>query len=282
MALSSDSDVMEALTTYINDNAEARAWLNGKPDPWGMVVNPAYKGIKLPVDQWPLLSTFEPKAYYASDNNDCLYNSPVPYLPLVAAPLATLEDISEAMQFDDRKLDDRSAHRSTGRAWGRSWFALGRQTVGYRFMIGITPLADDQRYELQAASLQTSGNSFVAPNNASLRAATDLLKPDEQTGTWPLPYAEWPRVRLMPRPIRAPWSFMPRCRRPGFPRSRRPIMPPCCSSPLTTGQEARFRRRTTSARLPPYDKGRGLGRLGRLHDGRGRTTSRHKKASCRR
>ena len=65
-----------------------------------MVVNPAYKGIQLPVDQWPLLSTFEPKAYYQTDNNDCLYNDPVPFLPLVAAPLASLEDISESMQFD--------------------------------------------------------------------------------------------------------------------------------------------------------------------------------------
>src|SRR5208283_1566607 len=100
MAMAGDSDVMEALTTYITDDPTARAWLNGTPDQWGMVVNPAYKGIQLPVDQWPLLSTFEPTAYYQSDNNDCLYNDPVPYLPLVAAPLATMEDISESLQYN--------------------------------------------------------------------------------------------------------------------------------------------------------------------------------------
>ena len=102
MALSSDSDVMEALTTYINDDPTARAWLNGTPDQWGMVVNPAYKGITLPVDQWPLLSTFEPTAYYDRRRTPTTASttSPVPYLPLVAAPLANLEDISEAMQFD--------------------------------------------------------------------------------------------------------------------------------------------------------------------------------------
>lgn len=187
VALSSDSDVMEALTTYINDNSQARAWLNGKPDKWGMVVNPAYRGIKLPVDQWPLLSTFEPKAYYASDNNDCLYNSPVPFLPLVAAPMATLEGISEAMQFDIANSTTQCS-QIAGTTLGEKLVALGRQTVGYRFMIGITPLADDQRYDLPAAALQTSGNSFVTPTNASLRAATALLKPDEQTGTWPVPY----------------------------------------------------------------------------------------------
>ena len=188
IALSSDSDVIEALTTYINDNPEARTWLNGKPDPWGMVVNPAYRHIKLPVDQWPLLSDFEPTAYYASDNNDCLHNSPVPYLPLVAAPMETLEDISEAMQFAIANSTT-VCSQIDGTAVGEKLVALGLQTVGYRFMIGITPLADDERYRLRAAALETTNNSFVAPDNASLRAAAALLKPDDKSGTWPIPYA---------------------------------------------------------------------------------------------
>ncbi|MGA2529214.1 MAG: hypothetical protein ABSG36_08660 [Acidimicrobiales bacterium] len=189
VALSSDSDVIEALTTYINDNAEARAWLNGKPDPWGMVVNPAYKGIKLPVDQWPLLSDFEPAAYYASDNNDCLYNSPVPYLPLVAAPMDTLEDISEAIQFAIANSTT-VCSQIDGTSLGEKLVALGAQTVGYRFMIGVTPLADDARYQLRAAALETTDNSFVVPDNASLRAAAAVLKPDAKTGTWPISYPE--------------------------------------------------------------------------------------------
>ncbi|MGO8876050.1 MAG: hypothetical protein ACLQNG_09850 [Acidimicrobiales bacterium] len=189
IALSSDSDVMEALTTYINDNPEARAWLNGKPDPWGMVVNPAYEGIKLPVDQWPLLSTFEPKAYYSSDNNDCLHNSPVPYLPLVAAPMPTLEDVSYAMQFAIANSTT-VCSQIDGTSVGEKLVALGPQTVGYRFMIGITPLADDSRYQLRAAALETTANTFVAPDDASLRAAVALLKPDKLSGTWPIPYLE--------------------------------------------------------------------------------------------
>ena len=36
-----------------------------------------------------------------------------------------------------------------GTTLGEKLVARGRQTVGYRFMIGITPLADDQRYQLQ-------------------------------------------------------------------------------------------------------------------------------------
>ncbi len=189
MAISSDSDVIEALTTYINDNKQARAWLNGKPDPYGMVVNPAYKGIKLPVDQWPLLSSFIPKTWYESDNNNCLYNDPVPYLPLVAAPLDTLEDVSESMQFDIANSTT-VCSQVDGLDSDEKLVAEGPQTAGYRFMIGITPLADDARYQLRAAALETTPNHFVTPTDASLEAATKLFKPNEKTGTWPVPYEQ--------------------------------------------------------------------------------------------
>ena len=189
LAVSSDSDVIEALTTYINDDPSARAWLDGRPDPWGTTVNPAYKGITLPVDQWPLLSTFLPSAQYDSDNNDCLYNDPVPYQPLIAAPLASLEDISESIQYDLPNSTTVCSQPDPGSAAGEKLVTNGRQTPGNRFMIGITPYADSERYELQTAALQTTSGTFVAPTNASLQAAAALLQPDATTGTWPIPYS---------------------------------------------------------------------------------------------
>jgi hypothetical protein len=189
MAISSDSDVMEALTSYINSDPTTRAWLDGKPDQYGMVVNPAYQGIKLPVDVWPLLSTFEPTAYYQSDNNDCLFNSPVPYLPLVAAPLASLEDISSSMQFAIANSTT-DCSQIAGTTLGEKLVPQGRQTVGYRFLIGITPLGDNARYGLRAAALQSTPGTFVTPSNASLKAAAALLQPHTQEGMWTLSYPE--------------------------------------------------------------------------------------------
>jgi hypothetical protein len=188
LTLSSDSDVIQALTTYINDNAAARAWLNGKPDRWGMVVNPAYKRIALPIDRWPLLSAFEPKQWYAADSNDCLHNSPVPFLPLVAAPMARLEQITESMQFS-LAASTTSCSQIDGTTTGEKLVALGRQTAGFRFMIGVTSLADAQRYQINSAALQTTNaHTFVGPDDASMRAAAAFLKPDNKTGTWPVPY----------------------------------------------------------------------------------------------
>ena len=188
VSLSSDSDVIEALTSYINADPTARAWLNGTPDKWGMVVNPAYKGITLPVDSWPLLSTFEPKQYYATDNNDCLFHSPVPYLPLVSAPFQSLEDISESLQFSIANSTV-ACSQIDGTSTGEKLVPLGRQTTGHRFLIGLTPLADASRYLLSTASLETTPGNFVAPSNDTLEGAAKLLYFDPQSDTWPIPYS---------------------------------------------------------------------------------------------
>ena len=58
-------------------------------------------------------------------------------------------------------------------------------------MIGITPLADTQRYQLQTAALQTTSGTFVAPTDTSLQAAASLLQPDTTSGTWPIPYDQF-------------------------------------------------------------------------------------------
>lgn len=191
VSLSSDSDVMEALTTYINDTPAARAFLNGTPDTSmpgeDMVVNPAYKGIQLPVDQWPLLSTYESTKFDNSPTHAaCLANAPEPFFSLVAAPLASLEDVSEAMQFE--KPNSTTVCSSNSEQSVNSLVAGNPQSAGNYFMIGITPLADDQRYSLQAAALQTTSGTFVTPSDTSLQAATSLLTPDTATGTWPIPY----------------------------------------------------------------------------------------------
>ncbi len=63
-----------------------------------MRVNPAYKDIDLPVDNWPLLDDVEAPAFY-TEQNPCYRNSPTPYLQLVLNPLATLGAINLNLQF---------------------------------------------------------------------------------------------------------------------------------------------------------------------------------------
>ena len=208
-SLSESSDVIQALTTYINDDPTARAWLDGtnSGEPAvcnsagayqagasgvcpAMVVNPAYKGISLPVDQWPLLSTWESAGYASNPQVQyCLQTSPEPFDTLLSAPLGNLEDISESMQFHHANSTTNCKPDQPGVP--NSLTGTGTQSVGTYFMLGLTPLADDERYDLQTASLETTPGTFVAPNNASLEAATNLLQPDSTSGTWPIPYDQF-------------------------------------------------------------------------------------------
>ena len=209
VSLSESSDVIDALTTYINDDPAARAWLNGtssgEPSVCNsagvyqagatdacspMVVNPAYKGIALPVNQWPLLSTWESAEFDANPQVQfCLETSPEPFDTVLAAPLADLEDVSESMQF--HKANSTTTCTPDAPDVPNALSGAGTQSPGDYFMLGITPLADGARYDLQTAALQTTTGTFVAPSNASLEATTSLLQPDTSTGTWPIPYSQF-------------------------------------------------------------------------------------------
>jgi hypothetical protein len=201
-SLSSNADTMFALTSYINADPEARAWLNGTPDPWGMVVNPNYRGISLPVESWPLLDSFIASFGHAG-NNDCIDDAPVPYLPLVASPTSTLSAIAQALQYAS-PLSQTTCVLGGGSegSLGNKLTTSGRQIPGTRFMVGLTSLGDAAYYSLDTAALQTYqvapdptarftssvGRLFASPTDDSLIAAAKLASPDEATGTWPIPY----------------------------------------------------------------------------------------------
>ncbi len=201
LSLSSDSDVVKALSAYLNADPEARAWLNGTPDPWGMVVNPKYKSIVLPVTSWPQLDTF--KVEFGPGINDCLRGAGnVPFLPLVAAPMSRMSLITPAMQYSLANSQTQCYQPVPDSTDGQKLVSLGRQTVGFRFMLGVVPLADAYRYQINTAALQTqksaaapatftsaTGRTFVGPTDAALKAAAVLAKADATTGTWPVPYS---------------------------------------------------------------------------------------------
>jgi len=195
--MSSDSDVMMALTSYINVDPDARAWLDGKSDPWGMLVNPAYKGIALPVTSWPLLD----RTVLSPPPTNCLYYSPVPYLPLVAAPVADPAQITQNVLYGiTNSLVDCPDPPSNSPDLYK-FMPLGRQPAGYRFLMGLVALGDTARYQLNSAALLSqktgtvddtmtdlSGRSFIGPTPDSLLSAAKLMVPDDSVGTWRMPY----------------------------------------------------------------------------------------------
>lgn len=197
---SASSDLLWSLTSWIDGDPEARAWLDGYADPWGMRVNEAYAGLDLPVDNWPLLDDFIAPQWYR-DQNACYDKSPTPYLQLVANPPSGLGTVLLNMQFAS------SVSSTVCRFDGYDQTTLplraqGRQAVGYRFVLGLVSVSAARRYNLRTAALQTAtsvppgrtfdnadGRRFVAADVAGMREAATLLEPDDASGTWVLDHA---------------------------------------------------------------------------------------------
>ena len=169
LSLSNSSDVIEQVTDYIAHDKSAMDFVNGKPDEWGMVVNPSYRKFKLPTSEFPLLDTFVP-----TSNDPCRQANPAVYFNQLAAPVTTLRKISDALldgwpNTQTRcDLDPLTNIVKLGR--------VDRQNYGARFMLGIVSLGDQERYGLRSAALQTKPGSFVAPTSSGLAAAVKLMK----------------------------------------------------------------------------------------------------------
>lgn len=180
MTLSTSSDVISSLTSYIASNPEAMAFVTGKPDPWGMQVNPFYRGISLPRDRWPLLDTYVPKS-----DLECLKANPAPYLPQVAAPVSSLREIASAVLDAWPLVQTKCDRPNPGDP-----FKLGRverQGVGSRLLFGVTTLGDAERFGLRSASLAVAGGKYVAPTDASLASAVALARQRSEFQAFEIP-----------------------------------------------------------------------------------------------
>jgi hypothetical protein len=192
LTLSSEADLVYALTSYLNADPEARAWLDGTPDPWGMKVNPTYKGIDLPVFSWPLNDdTLAPQSYIDSGNNPCYTYSPTPYLALIANPTAFISTIVLNMQYSISNVNTACPNGDPRDVSSLRLQIQGRQQPGFRFVLGVVPLSSIGRYGLTSAALKTGSDAspaYVSGDDGGLRAAAKLFKADPTAKTWAVDY----------------------------------------------------------------------------------------------
>jgi hypothetical protein len=175
MSLSVSSDIMLQLTDWIAHDRAASDFVDGKKDPWGMVVNPAYKKIRLPRPDWPLKDTYIPPA-----DTDCQRNNPSVYFNQISAPVSNLRTIAQAILDGWPNVQTRCDFDLA-----TSTYKLGRvdrQSYGARFVLGLVSLGDAARYGLRTASMQTKKGTYVAPDDASLAAAVSLSEQRRKKG----------------------------------------------------------------------------------------------------
>lgn len=185
---------------------EARVWIDGTPDPWGMQVNREYRGVRLASLDDFLRDRYEAPDWYKAANK-CYGNSPSPYLNLVANPQPNLGAVTFNLQYASSAVLTACNFLTEDPLGSLPLRKEGREPVGKRFVIGLVSLASADRYNLRTADLQTSssvprgsvftspqGRTFVRASSASLAAATSALVPDERTRTWSVDQARLRRA----------------------------------------------------------------------------------------
>jgi len=198
-----NSDAATAIWKWILADPEARAWLSGTPDQWGMKVNPIYN-ISKPApssctggSSGAAFAPTTPENYSKSDP----YCNQTPYTvngtgggpPQPARPLCILDwspyalNMNAAAQATGAANDGAKTTLNPAATPNTAWTANGPQTPGTNFIISITDTASAAQYGLQTASLSRAGDdgpnrTFVAPDTAGLTAGEQALEPSDVSG----------------------------------------------------------------------------------------------------
>ncbi|MET8785367.1 hypothetical protein [Streptomyces sp. NPDC004589] len=201
------SDSARALWQWVLSDKDARQFLAGVSDDWGMRVNPFYSTN---VDLNPSGAAFDPARTDNYPKNDRWCTVP----PGTGAPKDALQCMTDFHPYVTDMHDAALRTRRTDTLWKSTWDALadpptykspGPQTVGSRFLITVTDAASATRFGLQTAKLRNPAGAFVAPTTASLSAAAAgasgsgvaEINPDKvaQKGAYPLAQLVYAAVR---------------------------------------------------------------------------------------
>lgn len=184
-------DAAQQLWAYVLADPEAKAWLDGTPDRWGMKVNPVYATSAGANPSSIAFGDPLPSSFPKSDPY-CYQAQPVGGAGLVPPALCGTDWMPYAGSFRDaahitRLADDGAkvvenvfAGTKDG-IWGRGI----PQLIGSRSMIGISDSASAFQYGVQTASLSRAGDdgdgrAFVAADVSGFIAAVNAMKPTDE------------------------------------------------------------------------------------------------------
>jgi hypothetical protein len=165
------ADAVSELWTWINGDQAARDFLDGKPVPNpdgtpGMVVNPHYKGLSLPMSSFPKQDPF---CYVPLPNA-------TPPSPKLCAP--DLHPWAGSMLSAARGIARGNNLAKT--IWTPTdnppMYEGTVQQTGQHSLMGVIDTATAQRFGLQTALLQNASGAFVAADDTGLGAAVGSMQ----------------------------------------------------------------------------------------------------------
>ncbi|MDP1818344.1 MAG: hypothetical protein Q8K58_00435 [Acidimicrobiales bacterium] len=190
---SRSSDVAVQVWEWIFADPEAKAWLDGKADEWGMQVNPAYATVAASNSTGSAFGDPVPEQFPKSD--PYCYEAP-PQGPggvVKPPPLCGTDWLPYTQSLRDSARLTRAA--DDGSRTSLDTFALtadkvyrvgGPQLLGNRTMLSVTDSASAVQYGVQTARLSRAGDdgdarTFVAPDEPGLTAGVAAMTVREGT-----------------------------------------------------------------------------------------------------
>lgn len=162
-----NSDSFKQLWSWVNSDEDARAFLSGTADEWGMEVNKYYLALDIPDDT--LLDSL-PKA------DQSTYRAPD--APETVQAYGTFELRPYVGDMYESAVRTRRADAGTKIVWDQTrnppaFVSSGAQSPGTRFIMGITDIASAERLKLPMARLVNGTGEAVEPTPESIELAID-------------------------------------------------------------------------------------------------------------
>jgi hypothetical protein len=170
-----NEDVIAQLWKWIKSDADARAFLGGTADPWGMVINRNYLALDINADA--TIDSF-PKTDLATYREG-------DYVP--EPGYGTFELRPYAGDFHDAAIKAFRGDAGSKTYWDQlktppSFTSRGAQLLGRRFQLAITDLVTAKRLGLSTAKLVNASGEAVGATNASINAAVAQFADSEISG----------------------------------------------------------------------------------------------------
>lgn len=176
------SDLAWTLWNYIMADPDARAFLNGTPDPWGMKVNPWYStnpevnpsgsAMEYPRTNFPKADPAEkPDTTESNPSNGTGPINLVTWRPFTS----DFESGAYYTLRGDALLLGEWQRTSTPPKWTKATRAL----VGDQRVLAVTTTAAAAKYQTATAQLLNPAGAFVAPTSSALAAGAAAMTPTQ-------------------------------------------------------------------------------------------------------
>lgn len=181
------SDAALQVWEWVLSDPEAKAWLEGGQDDWGMKVNPVFATTAGANSTGSAFASPLPDSYPKSDPH-CFVAPPL-VSGVVPPPLCALDWLPYTQSLTEAARRTRIANdgaktttESSALSPEKVYKADGPQRLGSRAIMSVTDAASAAQYGLQTARLSRSGDngpdrSFVAPDAAGFLAGAQAMKP---------------------------------------------------------------------------------------------------------